>query len=123
MLNTYAMYCDMELFLILHRSKDEHNKKLKQLLAEEVSLSKENVYSPLIIDSELSLLFRLPLFYHSMCLYNIYVSNTGAIQRYFESRRRSWREMTDPAQQKRVSLQNKRRKIRARKQRVCACIS
>ena len=84
MLNTYAMYCDMELFLILHRSKDEHNKKLKQLLAEEVSLSKENVYSPLLIDSELSHLFRLPLFYHSMCLYNIYVSNTGAIQCYFE---------------------------------------
>ena len=48
-------------------------KKLKQLLAEEVSLTKENVYSPLLIDSELSHLFGFLLFYHSMCLYNICV--------------------------------------------------
>ena len=73
MMNTHAKYYDMELFLILHRSKDEHNKKLKQLLAEEVSLTKENVYSPLLIDSELSHLFGFLLFYHSMCLYNICV--------------------------------------------------
>ena len=51
------------------------------------------------------------------------MSNTGAVQRYFESQRRGWRETTDPAQQERVSFQNKRQKLRARKQRVCVCIS
>lgn len=45
--------------------------------------------------------------------------NSGAIQRYFESRRRCWREATDPSQQQRVSHQNKHRKVRSRKQRVC----
>lgn len=73
-------------------SKDEHNVKVKCRLAEEIALGKENVYSGLLIDR--------------------------AIQRYFESRRRSWRETTDPTQQQRVTLQNKRRKVRARKQRL-----
>ena len=53
-------------------------KKLKQILAEEVSLSKENVYSPLI-DSELLYFFGFLLFYHSMCLYNICIQYTGAV--------------------------------------------
>ena len=42
----------------------------------------------------------------------------GAIQRYFESRRRCWRELTDPAQQDRVLKQAKSRRVRACKQRV-----
>lgn len=40
-----------------------------------------------------------------------------AIQRYFESRRRVWRESV-ALDQRRVIEQNKRRRIRARKERV-----
>ena len=75
------------------------------------------MYSGLLIDSKLS-------HNYNYCLSNIVyvVHGTGAIQRYFESRRRSWRETTDPTQQQRVTLQNKRRKVRARKQRVCMSV-
>ena len=42
----------------------------------------------------------------------------GAIQRYYESRHRSWRESTDPTQQQRVARQAKNRRSRSRKLRV-----
>ena len=44
----------------------------------------------------------------------------GAVQRYFESQRRNWRETTatDPGTQKRVAHQTLRRRIRSRQQRV-----
>lgn len=43
-----------------------------------------------------------------------------AIQRYFESRRRLWRESVAPDQD-RVAQQSKKRRIRARKERVIIC--
>lgn len=48
----------------------------------------------------------------------------GAVQRYFESRRRHWRESTatDPRSQERVAQQSLRRRIRSRQQRVYTCI-
>ena len=46
------------------------------------------------------------------------INSIGAIQRYFESRRRNWRESTDQSQQDRVAKQSKCRRVRSRRLRV-----
>ena len=41
--------------LLFCRSRDEHNKKVKRLIAEEVNLSKENVHSKTLVESKFNI--------------------------------------------------------------------
>lgn len=47
----HACFCKWKHIHFSYRSKDEHNQKVKRRLSEEISLSKENVYSCLLIES------------------------------------------------------------------------
>ena len=46
---------------------------------------------------------------------------SDAVQRYFESQKRKWRESSSISQQARILVQAKKRKVRARKVRVSSC--
>lgn len=86
---------------------------VKISIEEEVTLDKEKEYPKVLVESKS--LFAKSIF----MLFHLNVNNTaGAIQRYFESRRRNWRELTDPSQQQRVKKQARNRRIRSRRLRV-----
>ena len=100
---TRIMYLNMRI-----RSKDPRNLKVKSRISEEILLAKENLYSKLLIESK-----HVKL---SVGMFEILW--IGAIQRYFESRRRNWREATTGDKEK-VTVQAKKRRCRSRKDRVC----
>ena len=50
-------YCNI--YPCVHRSRDEHNIKVKKSIAEEIFLNKENVYSRTLIESKMKRLFLL----------------------------------------------------------------
>ena len=82
---------------------------MKSCIAEEIALAKDNSYSKIAINSK---------FYSCTAIAVLMLPTMlEAIQRYFESRRRLWRESTAPNQE-RVLEQSKKRRIRARKDRV-----
>ena len=83
------------------------NNKVKAKLREEVALAdKENEFTSGDIDSEPYVQYK-----------DLYVLSLSAIKRYFESRKRLHRE-SQPEHRARVSLQEKQRKARSRRQRV-----
>ena len=89
--------------------------KVKSKIIEEISEGKENHYALGLVESK----WVNVTFLHSRTCIQLHF-NVGAVQRYFESRRRNWRESssTDPQSQERVAHQSLRWRIRSRQQRV-----
>ena len=84
--------------------------KVKSKIIEEISKGKENHYVLGLIESK-----RVNvIFLHSRACIQLQF-DVGAVQRYFESQRRNWREScsTDPQSQERVAHQSLRRCIRS----------
>ena len=80
---------------------------MKVHIAEEIQLSKENEFSKCLIESKNIVHFLMQINFH-----------IEAIQRYFESRRRNWRE-SNSSDQGKIMAQSKKRRVRARMERVC----
>ena len=91
------------------RSGDCHNIQVKTVIKDDILLGRKK-FSPPLVQSESIYIFR-----HYYLLFTLY---SEAVQRYFESQKRKWREFLDTTQQARTAVQAKKRKIRARKVRV-----
>ena len=97
---------------LLCRFSSSVNIAVKKKLKEEIELNKENKYPSALINSKYGLLNE-----KSQYVVVVVFSILEAIKRYYESRRRNWRE-SDSSQQSRVLAQTKKRKQRSRRQRV-----
>ena len=114
---TVHSYC---FFIVLYidRANSQKNLSVRARIKQEIVIAdKHNKFDSLDVESEIFILF--------FCIINCNMNFAAAIKRYFESRRRLHREVT-PEQRARVSLQEKQRKSRSRRQRVsnvyCVCV-
>ena len=92
--------------MVSYRLDSAENMSVKERIREEIVVGKENSYSSLLVNSD-----------NHMDHHAIFLE---AIKRYYESRRRIWREGQSP-QKNRVESQAKKRKVRSRCLRVSIC--